>query len=49
MKIRITCPSCKKTIQFGEDLLGRKVRCPLCKAVSVVHAPKRPDAAPAAG
>jgi predicted Zn finger-like uncharacterized protein len=38
MTIAISCPLCKASIRLGDDLAGRKVRCPHCKGVVTVDA-----------
>ncbi len=30
MPLQLSCPSCGATLRVGDDLLGRKVRCPKC-------------------
>jgi Transmembrane protein 43 len=37
MPITVTCP-CGKTLRVADDAAGKKVRCPACSAVNLVHA-----------
>lgn len=40
----ITCPSCTRQLQVGDDLLGRKVKCPLCGTMFSTQAGSSPPA-----
>lgn len=46
MPIQLTCPSCSKRLQVGDDLAGRKIRCPNCKAIADVPAASPPPKQP---
>jgi len=35
--MQITCPECEKKLKVGDDLEGKKVRCPACKALIPVR------------
>ncbi len=36
----VTCAECAKKLKVGDDLAGKKVRCPKCKALVAVPAPE---------
>jgi hypothetical protein len=37
MTIKVTCPTCAKDYQVGENLIGKKIRCKNCQAVFAVE------------
>ena len=37
MTIKVTCPTCVKDYQVGENLIGKKIRCKNCQAVFVAE------------
>src|SRR4051794_29982519 len=39
MPILVSCPSCHGQLRVGDDLIGRKVRCPACQTVFEAAAP----------
>jgi hypothetical protein len=40
------CPSCNRLVKVPDELLGRQVRCPGCRAVFTTQADEAPAAAP---
>lgn len=43
MPIQIACPSCGAQLRVGDDLLGRKVRCPKCATTFTAAADEPPE------
>lgn len=37
----ITCPSCRKSLQVPDELLGQRVQCPECRNVFATEAPRQ--------
>jgi hypothetical protein len=38
MPINTKCPTCKRTVEIPDELMGKKVRCPSCKVVFLATA-----------
>src|SRR5438552_12780049 len=38
MPINTKCPTCKRTLEIPDELMGKKVRCPSCKVVFLATA-----------
>src|SRR6266851_4059028 len=42
MPINTKCPTCKRTLEIPDELMGKKVRCPSCKVVFLATADGSP-------
>src|SRR5262245_17329271 len=40
----VACPECKKHLQVPDDLIGKKVQCPECKATFTAKSPEEEEA-----
>jgi predicted Zn finger-like uncharacterized protein len=47
MPIIVTCPTCAGQLRVGDDLIGRRVRCPACESTFEASAARPPAAPPA--